>query len=79
VAYIRVKPTFISIKGVIFRWVDPSSRKALVLHGKKKYHDLSMNGRMMNVDQLSVKVAFTPNIPHALWPASEQHHYTSKS
>jgi hypothetical protein len=53
--------------GPVIKEVFDSSRK-------KIYHDLSMNSRMMNVDQLSAKVALTPNIPHALWPASKQHH-----
>ena len=34
-AYERVKPTFIYIRGVIFRWVDTSLRKSVSLRKKK--------------------------------------------
>jgi hypothetical protein len=39
---------------------------------------LSMNGRMMNMDKLNVKDVLTPNIPHALWPASKESCVTLK-
>ena len=38
-----------------------------------------MNGRMVNMDQLSVKFALSPNIPHALWSASKEPHVILKS
>jgi len=34
---------------------------------------------MMNMDQLRVKVALTPNFPLALWPVSKEPHVTLKS